>query len=58
MGIGLFTLECVHYGKAEGVYTSRKLERFVKRIPAPLQLPTAAAINKPMPVQVNNEKVH
>ena len=66
-GIGLFTPECVHYGRAEGVYTSRKEvlraayeahpERFVKRIPAPPQLPTAAWINKPKPVQVNNEKV-
>lgn len=66
-GIGLFTPECVHYGRAEGVYKSRKKvlraayeahpERFVKRIPAPPQLPTAAWINKPNPAQVNNEKV-
>jgi putative transposase len=66
-GIGLFTPECVHYGRAEGVYTSRKEvlraayeahpERFVKRIPTPPQLPMAAWINKPKPVQVNNEKV-
>lgn len=66
-GIGLFTPECVHYGRAEGVYKSRKEvlrtaykahpERFVKKIPVPPQLPTAAWINKPNPAQVNNEKV-
>jgi len=66
-GIGLFTPECVHYGKAKGLYTSRKEvlraayeahpERFVKSIPVPPQLPKKVWINKPKPVQVNNEKV-
>jgi len=63
----LFTLECVHYGKAKGLYTSRKEvlrvayeahpERFVKSIPVPPQLPKKVWINKPTPVQANNDKV-
>lgn len=66
-GIGLFTPECVHYGRAEGVYTSRKEvlkaayeahpERFVRKFPTPPRLPTEAWINKPKPVQVTEEKV-
>ena len=67
-GIGLLTPTCVHYGKAEEIYRARKdvlsaayeahPERFVQGIPVPPQLPTAAWINKPKPVPLNNEKVH
>ena len=58
-GIGLLTPECVHYGRAEDVYSARKQvlqiayeahpERFVKGIPLPPPLPEAAWINKPKP---------
>lgn len=56
-GIGLLTPECVHYGRAQGVYSTRKEtlrtayeahpERFVNNIPLPPPLPEAAWINKP-----------
>jgi putative transposase len=57
-GIGLLTLEMIHYGKAEIVTSQRRIvlasafdehpERFVRGLPVPLSLPEAAWINKPM----------
>ena len=56
-GIGLLTPEAVHYGRAEKVIAARQEilssayaahpERFVKRPPKPLPLPSAAWINPP-----------
>jgi len=56
-GIGMMTPESVHYGHAAHILTSRQKtlntayalhpERFVKRPPAPPQLPTTAWINPP-----------
>ena len=67
-GIGLFTPECVHYGRANEIYKSRKEtlriaydahpERFVKKIPVPPPLPEAAWINNPKPVSMSDQKIH
>ncbi|MGZ6693968.1 MAG: IS3 family transposase [Solirubrobacteraceae bacterium] len=56
-GIGLMTPAAVHYGHAEQLHTARahvldaayarNPERFVRKPPAPPELPTAAWINKP-----------
>jgi len=56
-GIGLMTPVSVHYGQAEEIYGKRALvldsaysrtpERFVRGLPRPPALPTAAWINKP-----------
>jgi len=58
-GIGLFTPEAVHYGRAEALHTARRQvlatayaahpERFVNQAPEPPLLPTAAWINPPKP---------
>ena len=58
-GIGLFTPEVVHYGRAEALHAVRRHvlatayaahpERFVRRAPEPPPLPTAAWINPPPP---------
>lgn len=58
-GIGLLTPECVHYGRANEIYSARKEtlrvayeahpERFVNGIPLPPPLPETAWINKPKP---------
>jgi len=56
-GIGLMTPATVHYGRAEQLHAARAHvldaafaahpERFVRKPPAPPELPTAAWINKP-----------
>jgi putative transposase len=56
-GIGLMSPEVVHYGRAQHVWEERKRvlqvaasahpERFVRKPPMPLPLPTAVWINKP-----------
>jgi putative transposase len=56
-GIGLMTPAAVHHGRAPGLHAARARvlttafaahpERFVRGIPTPPQLPTAAWINKP-----------
>jgi putative transposase len=56
-GIGLMTPAAVHHGQAQHLYDrratvlakayARNPERFVRRPPAPPELPTAAWINKP-----------
>ena len=56
-GIGLFTPDDVHYGRTQEIQQTRQEallkayrlnpERFVKKIPVPPELPTAAWINKP-----------
>jgi putative transposase len=56
-GIGLMTPAAVHYGHAEQLHAARAHvldaayerhpERFVRKPPAPPELPTAAWINKP-----------
>jgi len=56
-GIGLMTPEAVHYGHAEQIQAQRQVtllqayaahpERFVKKLPEPPALPTAAWINPP-----------
>lgn len=56
-GIGLMTPAAVHHGHAEQLHAARAVvldaayqrnpERFVRKPPAPPQLPTAAWINKP-----------
>jgi putative transposase len=56
-GIGLMTPAAVHYGRAEALHTERARvlaaayaanpERFVRGVPAPPALPTAAWINPP-----------
>ena len=56
-GIGLFTPEAVHYGRAKEMREQRKIilreayaahpERFVRKIPEPAPLPTAVWINPP-----------
>jgi putative transposase len=61
-GIGLLTPACLHYGRAEEVYTGRQLvleaayqtspERFVNGAPRPPALPTAAWINQPKSEEV------
>lgn len=58
-GIGLFTPESVHYGRAKEMREQRKIilreayaahpERFVRKIPEPAPLPTAVWINPPEP---------
>jgi putative transposase len=58
-GIGLLTPEAVHYGRAEVLHTARRQvlaiayathpERFVRGVPEPPALPTAAWINPPSP---------
>ncbi len=58
-GIGLFTPEAVHSGRAEALHAARcqvlatayatHPERFVRRAPEPPPLPTAAWINPPPP---------
>ena len=59
-GIGLMTPAAVHFGQAEHLHAARALvldaayarnpERFVRKPPAPPELPTAAWINKPKEV--------
>jgi putative transposase len=61
-GIGLMTPAAVHYGQAEAVHAERARvlgaayartpERFVRKLPVPPQLPTAAWINKPTAEEV------
>jgi putative transposase len=56
-GIGLMTPAAVHFGQATELHTARvgvleaafarNPERFVRKVPAPPELPTAAWINKP-----------
>ena len=56
-GIGLMTPQAVHYGRARELHDKRaralaaayaaKPERFVRGLPKPPDLPTAAWINKP-----------
>jgi putative transposase len=58
-GIGLLPPEVVHYGQAQAAYDARSQvlaaayaahpERFVRQMPRPPQLPTAAWINPPKP---------
>jgi putative transposase len=58
-GIGLLAPEVVHYGQAQVTYDARSQvlatayaahpERFVRQVPRPPQLPTAAWINPPSP---------
>jgi len=58
-GIGLFTPEVVHYGRAEALHAARRHalaaayaahpQRFVRQAPEPPPLPTAAWINPPPP---------
>jgi putative transposase len=58
-GIGLLPPEVVHYGQAQDAYDARAQvlttayaahpERFVRQVPRPPQLPTAAWINPPRP---------
>ena len=58
-GIGLLAPEVVHYGQARDAYDARAQvlaaaydahpERFVRQVPRPPQLPTAAWINPPTP---------
>ncbi len=58
-GIGLLPPEVVHYGQAQDAYDARSQvlatayaahpERFVRQVPRPPQLPTAAWINPPQP---------
>jgi putative transposase len=58
-GIGLLPPEVVHYGQAQAAYDARSQvlaaahaahpERFVRQVPRPPQLPTAAWINPPKP---------
>jgi putative transposase len=65
-GIGLLTPEVVHYGLTGEVIKARSEvlqaayeahpERFVRKIPSPPSVPTAAWINKP--VTKSEEKVH
>jgi len=61
-GIGLMAPETVHYGQAQATYDARSQvlaaahaahpERFVRQVPRPPQLPTAAWINPPQPTNV------
>ena len=61
-GIGLMTPAAVHYGHARQLHAARARvldaayqrhpERFVRRPPAPPELPTAAWINKPKTKEV------
>jgi putative transposase len=58
-GVGLMAPEVVHYGQAQDAYDARAQvlatayaahpERFVRQVPRPPQLPTAAWINPPKP---------
>ena len=60
-GIGLMTPAAVHHGHAEQLHTARERvlqaayqqhpERFVRKPPAPPELPTIAWINKPADTQ-------
>jgi putative transposase len=69
-GIGLLPPEVVHYGQAQAAYDARSQvlaaahaahpERFVRQVPRPPQLPTAAWINPPRPATdspTNSEEV-
>jgi len=59
-GIGLMTPAAVHHGQAQQLHAARAAvleaayarnpERFVRKPPAPPELPTAAWINKPKEV--------
>ena len=61
-GIGLMTPAAVHHGQAQALHAERQRvleaayaatpERFVRRPPAPPELPTAAWINKPTTEEV------
>ncbi len=60
-GIGFLTPEDVHYGRAEQIIKERQAvlsaafeehpERFKGKMPKPIALPSAAWINKPVPLQ-------
>jgi putative transposase len=60
-GLGLLTPEVVHYGQVATVHEARRQvlhaayaahpERFVRRVPEPPPLPTAAWINPPQPAR-------
>src|SRR6187397_567715 len=64
-GIGLLAPEVVHYGQAQDAYDARSQvlvtaytahpERFVRQVPRPPQLPTAAWINPPRPIGPEGE---
>ena len=61
-GIGLMTPAAVHFGRASELHATRARvlqaayarnpERFVRQLPMPPELPTAAWINKPEPKEV------
>ena len=67
-GIGLLTPETVHYGRAEGVIEGRQKaldrayaahpERFVKKPPAPPELPGQVWINPPAKPEETNTLLH
>ena len=67
-GIGLLTPETVHYGLAEGVIEGRQKaldrayaahpERFVKKPPAPPELPGKVWINPPAKPEETNNLLH
>lgn len=67
-GIGLMTPHVVHYGLAEEMYKSREKvllaayeahpERFVRKPPVPLALPSAAWINPPKPPKESENLLH
>jgi putative transposase len=67
-GLGLLTPEAVHYGQAATVHATRRQvlhaayathpERFVRRLPEPPPLPTAAWINPPRPTTMTQEVSH
>lgn len=64
-GIGMFTPAMVHFGLAPQVYAHRQTvldsayaahpERFVRKIPSPLALPSEVWINKPAPPLAEQE---
>lgn len=67
-GIGLMTPQVVHYGLAQDVFRAREKvlltayeahpERFVRKAPAPLQLPQAVWINPPKPAMETENSQH
>ena len=67
-GLGLLTPEAVHYGQAATVREARRAvlhaayathpERFVRHVPEPPPLPTAAWINPPRPATTTQEVNH
>jgi len=67
-GIGLMTPQVVHYGLAQDVFKAREKvllaayeahpERFVRKFPAPLQLPQAVWINPPNPAMETENSQH